>query len=67
MSLHTEPIAAGAFLHTLPAEKFNRCRVSIHFRFPASRAAATDHALLPLVLERGYAACPDMTAHRHQG
>ncbi|HJA26296.1 MAG TPA: insulinase family protein [Candidatus Fournierella merdigallinarum] len=62
MSLHTEPIAAGAFLHTLPAEKFNRCRVSIHFRFPASRAAATDHALLPLVLERGYAACPDMTA-----
>lgn len=62
MSLHTESIAPGVRLHTLPADKFNRCRVSIHFRIPASRAAATDHALLPLVLERGYAACPDMTA-----
>lgn len=55
-------IAPGVYLNTLPAEKFNRCRLSIHFRFPASREKATDHALLPLVLERGYAACPDMTA-----
>ena len=38
-----------------PAEKFNRCRISIHFAFPAQRATATAHALLPLVLERGYA------------
>ena len=62
MSLSTRTLAPGVRLHTLPADKFNRCRLSIHFRFPASRAAATDHALLPLVMERGYAACPDMTA-----
>ena len=62
MSLHTESIAPGVQLHTLPADKFNRCRLSIHFRFAAARPAATDHALLPLVLERGYSACPDMTA-----
>lgn len=60
--MQRECIAPGVFLNTLPAEKFNRCRLSLRFRFPADRAKATDHALLPLVLERGYAACPDMTA-----
>lgn len=59
--MQREQIANGVFLNTLPAEKFNRCRMSIHFRFPASRELATNHALLPLVLERGYADCPDMT------
>ncbi len=55
-------LAPGAFLTTLGAEKFNRCRITVHLRFPASRVSATDTAVLPLVLERGYAACPDMTA-----
>ncbi len=54
-------LAPGVHLSHDPAEKFNRCRVSIHFTFPAQRATATAHALLPLVLERGYAGCPDMT------
>ncbi len=54
-------LAPGVFLTTLPADKFKRCRIAIHLRFPALRAAATDTAVLPLVLERGYAACPDMT------
>ena len=54
-------IAPGVHLSCDPAEKFNRCRISIHFAFPAQRATATAHALLPLVLERGYADCPDMT------
>ena len=31
------------------------------FIYPASRKTATADALLALVLERGYAACPDMT------
>lgn len=59
--LHRELIAPGVHLNLLPAEKFHRCRISLHLRFPASRAKATDHALLPLVLERGYRDCPDMT------
>ena len=54
-------IAPGVHLSCEPAEKFNRCRVSIHFLIPADRRTATAHALLPLVLERGYADCPDMT------
>ncbi len=54
-------LAPGVHLSWDPAEKLNRCRVSIHFTFPAERASATAHALLPLVMERGYAGCPDMT------
>ncbi len=54
-------IAPGVHLSTAPADKFNRCRISLHFLFPATRENATAHALLPLVMERGYADCPDMT------
>ncbi len=54
-------LAPGVYLTTLPADKFKRCRITIHLRFPALRASATDTAVLALVLERGYAACPDMT------
>lgn len=51
----------GVRVIALPAEKFNRCRITIQFQFPASRQKATARALLPLVLARGYAGCPDMT------
>ena len=54
-------IAPGVHLSYDAAQKFNRCRISIHFAFPARRETATAHALLPLVMERGYAGCPDMT------
>lgn len=54
-------IALGVHLSYDPAQKFNRCRISIHFAFPARRETATAHALLPLLMERGYADCPDMT------
>ena len=59
--LQRECLAPGVHLNCIPADKFTRCRISLHFRFPASREKATDQALLPLVMDRGYAACPDMT------
>ena len=40
---------------TDPAEKFNRCRISVHFAFPAKRATATAHALLQTLMEGGIA------------
>ena len=46
-------IAPGVHLSCDPAEKFNRCRISVHFAFPAKRETATAHALLPLVLDGG--------------
>ena len=60
--LERKQLAPGVYLTALDAQKFNRCRITVHLRFPAKREYATNTALLPLVLERGYAACPDMTA-----
>ena len=54
-------LAPGVHVTRADADKFNRCRLSLHFTFPAKRESATAHALLPLVLERGCASCPDMT------
>lgn len=55
------PVAPGARITVLPAEKFHRSRISINFLWPAAREWATAEALLPFVLERGYRDCPDMT------
>ena len=60
--MERQKLAPGVHLTTLPADKFNRCRISVHLRFPAVRSTATNTAVLPLILERGYAACPDVTA-----
>lgn len=60
--LERKQLAPGVFITSMSAAKFNRCRITIHLRFPAKRETATDAAVLALVLERGYAACPDMTA-----
>ena len=60
--MERKQLAPGVYITTLDAAKFNRCRIAIHLRFPARRESATDAAVLALVLERGYAACPDMTA-----
>ena len=48
-------IAPGVHLSWDPAQKFNRCRISIHFAFPARRMTATAHALIagPEVFEAG--------------
>lgn len=59
--MQIKQILPGVRLISLPAQKFNRCRITIQFQYPASRQQATARALLPLLLERGYAGCPDMT------
>ncbi len=59
--LERKELLPGVYVTRIAAEKFNRCRLSLHFTFPAKRETATAHALLPLVMERGCASCPDMT------
>ncbi|MGN0976358.1 MAG: M16 family metallopeptidase [Gemmiger sp.] len=60
--MERKQLAPGVFITTLDAEKFNRCRITIHLRYHPQAASATDAAVLALLLERGYAGCPDMTA-----
>ena len=43
-------IAPGVHLSYDAAQKFNRCRISIHFAFPARRETATAHAPVYLLL-----------------
>ena len=59
--MERKQIGNGAYITVLDSQKFNRCRITLHFQFPANREQATAAAVLPLVLERGYADCPDMT------
>ena len=59
--MERKELLPGVYVTRIAAEKFNRCRLSLHFTFPARRETATAHALLPLVMERGCASCPDMT------
>lgn len=55
-------LAPQVYLNLLPADKFNRCRFTVQLRYPARRDNATACALLPYLLERGYADYPDLTA-----
>ncbi|MDD3428855.1 MAG: insulinase family protein [Oscillospiraceae bacterium] len=59
--MQREQILPGVYLTSLPADKFKRSRISINFIMPGKRSTATSYALLPMVMERGYEACPDMT------
>ena len=59
--MERKQLAPGVYITTLEAEKFNRCRIAIHLRYQPRRETATAAAVLPLVLERGNAAYPDMT------
>ena len=42
-----ENLAPGVFLNTLDAQKFNRCRITIRFQYPACRETATASAVMP--------------------
>lgn len=59
--MERKQIADGVYLTVLPAGQFHRCRVSINFIWPADRQWATAEALMPLLMERCCADCPDMT------
>ena len=48
--MERKQLAPGVYLTALDAQKFNRCRITVHLRFPAKREYATNTALLPLVL-----------------
>ena len=47
--MERKQLAPGVCITTLDASKFNRCRITLHLRFPARRESATDAAVLALV------------------
>ena len=59
--MESKNLAPGVRAHYMANEKFKRARISINFITPSEKSTATCNALLPMILERGYADCPDMT------
>lgn len=59
--MYRKELLPGVTLTQLDAPAFKRCRISLNFMLPGDRSSATACALLPMVMERGYADCPDMT------
>ena len=53
-------IMQDVFLTYLPARKFKTSRLTVNLITGLDRAAASANALLPAVLSRGTARCPDM-------
>lgn len=52
-------IAPGAFLTSVPGDKFKRGKIAVHLVVPGKRGDATPLALLPHILDRRCAAVPD--------
>ncbi len=59
--MERKELSSGVHLTYFKADKFKRCRVALHFIWPAERQSATAQALLPFLMERGHALCPDFT------
>lgn len=59
--MQRKELRGGAALTVLPADQFKTSRITINFILPSDRQSATAFALLPSLLERCYAGCPDMT------
>ncbi len=59
--MNRKELLQGVHYTSLPGEKYKRTRISLYFITKSNKQTATAHALLPMVLERGYEGCPDMT------
>ncbi len=59
--MERKKLASGVHLTNFKADKFKRCRVALHLIWPSERQTATAQALLPFLMERGHALCPDFT------
>lgn len=60
-NMNRKELLNGVYYTSLPGEKYKRTRISLYFITKSNKQTATAHALLPMVLERGYEGCPDMT------
>lgn len=60
--LHRITIGDGIAVNLIKDSKFKHDRISVNFILPLRRETATGYALLPYLMQRGYADCSDFTA-----
>ena len=57
----------GIFVNLIKDDRFKHDRIAVNFILPLARETATGYALLPFLMQRGYAGCSDFTAFaRHR-
>ncbi len=54
-------IENAVHLSEFDVDKFKRCKIALYFTWPSNKNTATAEALLPYLMERSYADCPDMS------
>lgn len=59
--LQREKIADGVFFNSILDSRFKTNRISVHLFLKLDPTHATEYAILPFLLRKGYANCPDMT------
>ena len=52
----------GIFVNLIKDDRFKHDRIAVNFILPLARETATGYALLPFLMQRGYAGCSDFTA-----
>ena len=52
----------GIFVNLIKDDRFKHNRIAVNFILPLARETATGYALLPFLMQRGYAGCSDFTA-----
>ena len=52
----------GVFVNLIKDDRFKHDRIAVNFILPLARETATGYALLPFLMQRGYAGCSDFTA-----
>ena len=62
MNLIRTQAGDGIFVNLIKDDRFKHDRISVNFILPLSRETATGYALLPFLMQRGYAGCSDFTA-----
>ena len=60
--LNRQKIAEGVHFSSLIDPKFKTNRISASLIFPLDEETASENALLPFLLRKGYTGCPDFTA-----
>ena len=59
--LKTEQIANGVYFNHIKDKRYKTNRISVNLTLPLDKKTATANALLPFILQKGYADCPDFT------
>lgn len=59
--LSRQKIGDRIFFSSVTDRKFKHNRISVHFLAPLSRRTASDNAVVPFILRKGYRECPDFS------